>query len=297
MQLPQFLQGVVDSLRSLPRKAYFIAIPVPIFLVTVAITLATSGGGDDNQELALNPTVAPSLQNVDEPATSTATAVAQPTNTPVPTVAPPNRADCSAIQGTEYESPEEREWYLANCLGSGTASTNTNTGGGGGTTTSPSGQAVTGAAEYALGDRMIIPSLGIDASVNGVVVPANGAMPNPIGYFNFIWYDFSSNFGGLGGYAGAGGNHVVGCHVDSAIYGAVICWHVRSLSAGAQIQYIKSNGEVLNYTVTSSATYSANSDFAGIVASGTADLTIITCTGTFSGGSYDLRHVVTAVLS
>jgi len=298
VQIPQFLQGVIASLRSLPRQAYFIAVPVPIFLITVAVTLATSGG-EDAPELAVNPTaLVPSSQNIDEPSTATATATtaaSTPTPTPVPAA---NREDCDEIQGTAYESPEEREWYLANCLNGQTATTD-NSGGGaapsGGGVTTPSGPATTGAGEFVLGDRMLIPSIGVDASVNGVQVPSSGAMPDPKGYFNFVWYDFSY-FGGLGGYAGSG-NHVVGCHVDSAVYGVVLCWHVRSLAAGAQIQYIKANGEVINYTVVSSNTYSANVDFSGIVAAGTADLTIITCTGTFAGGSYDQRHVVQAVRS
>jgi hypothetical protein len=37
---------------------------------------------------------------------------------------------------------------------------------------------------------------------------------------------------------------------------------------------------------------SAATDFSGIVAGGAADMTIITCTGTFSGGHYENRHVV-----
>lgn len=294
MQLPGFIQGPVNSLRGLPRKAYFLAIPIPIFLVAVAVTLAFDGGDDDDPNLAVNPTaVTPSLDNIDAPATATVTSTPRPrpTNTPEPTPEAPNREDCDAIRGTDYQSPEEREWYLANCLGN----TQTATGGGGGGGTSPSGPAVTGGWEYALGDQLMIPSLGINASVNGVAVPPSGAMPDPVGYFNFVWYDFS-NFGGLGGSAGSG-NYVVGCHVDSAVYGAALCYNVRSLGAGAQIQLATADGRLLNYTVVSSVSYSAYTDFSGIVASGTADLTIITCTGTFSGGSYDQRHVVQAVLS
>jgi len=30
---------------------------------------------------------------------------------------PPNRADCAAIRGTDYLSPQERDWFLASCLG------------------------------------------------------------------------------------------------------------------------------------------------------------------------------------
>jgi hypothetical protein len=34
-----------------------------------------------------------------------------------PTPAPAeNRQDCNAIRGTDYLSPEERDWFLANCV-------------------------------------------------------------------------------------------------------------------------------------------------------------------------------------
>lgn len=83
----------------------------------------------------------------------------------------------------------------------------------------------------------------------------------------------------------------------SAVYGTAIFWFVRDLAPGATIQYVTSAGEVISYVVTSSVAYDANNDFGPIVATGAADLTIITCTGTFSGGSYNLRHVVQAVRS
>jgi hypothetical protein len=288
VQLPPFVEDVLRSLQALPRAVLFAGVLVPIFLVTVVVSLATSGGEDEDPVLAVNPSATPALSNVDEPATATATVPAA-TSTPEPTPEPANRADCAAIQGTAYESPEEREWYLANCLGGG----QTASGDGGGT--SPSGPAVTGGVEYSLGHRMIIPSVGIDASVNGVQVPSSGAMPNPAGYFNFLWYDFAA-FGGLGGTLDSG-NYVVGCHVDSAVYGLALCYYVRDLGAGASIQVVGADGAVRNYTVVSSTSYSANTDFSGIVSAGAADLTIITCTGTFAGGSYDQRHVVQAVRS
>ena len=43
------------------------------------------------------------------------------TPAPVPSPSPTpdtrlNRADCATIRGTEYHSPEERRWFLANCV-------------------------------------------------------------------------------------------------------------------------------------------------------------------------------------
>jgi hypothetical protein len=39
------------------------------------------------------------------------------TNTPESTAEPvTNRADCAKIRGTDYLSPDERTWFLANCV-------------------------------------------------------------------------------------------------------------------------------------------------------------------------------------
>lgn len=40
----------------------------------------------------------------------------KPTPTPRPTEPPPDRTDCGQIRGTPYRSPQEREWFLANCI-------------------------------------------------------------------------------------------------------------------------------------------------------------------------------------
>jgi lipoprotein-anchoring transpeptidase ErfK/SrfK len=45
---------------------------------------------------------------------SNATATATPS--PTPTVILPDRSDCASIQGTQYRSDDERDFYLANCL-------------------------------------------------------------------------------------------------------------------------------------------------------------------------------------
>ena len=277
----------------MPRKAYFLAVPIPIFLVTVAVTLATSGGGNQTPELAVAPTVAPSLDNIDAPPTASLTP--RPTSTAVPTVAPPNRADCDAIQGTEYQSPEEREWYLANCLNRDTAATDTTGGGGaaagGGGTAAGGGTHVSG-TEYALGARLIIPSIGVDATVNGMDVGPDGAMPDPVGYFTAVQYRFPYH-PSLGVT-----NIVLAAHVDCCCCyagggsGTALFWSVRDLAPGATAQYVGPDGRVTNYVVVSSYAVPDGSDFGGIVANGAADMTLITCTGTFGGGHYNERHVV-----
>ncbi len=297
MQLPEFLQGIIDSLRNMPRKALLLAIPLSIFLVTVAITLATSGGGDDSPELAINPTVSPSINNIDAAPTKSPTPVATKTPVPAPTAAPANRADCDAIRGTDYESPEERTWFLANCIGGATANTSTGTetntgggggGGGGGGTVPVTGNTAYG-GEYALGDTLVIPSLGINAPVNGATVPSTGAMPDPAGYFSAVWYDFS-NFGGLGGYLD--GNLVLAAHVDCAAChngssGLALFYYIGSLVPGAEVQYYSHDGTVATYAVRAVNIYSPGTDWSSIVATSTADMTLITCGGTWDPAAHE----------
>jgi sortase (surface protein transpeptidase) len=129
-------------------------------------------------------------------------------------------------------------------------------------------------------------------------VGADGLMPDPSGYFNAVWYNFSS-IPGLGGYVN-GGNLVMAGHVDCArchngASGAAVFYNTRQLQPGAEIQYY-SGGKLYKYTVFQVADYNSASDWAAIVAAGTADLTIITCNGTFdpSAHEYNLRNVVFA---
>jgi LPXTG-site transpeptidase (sortase) family protein len=290
VRLPAFLE-------QLPRGAYVLAIPAIAFVVTVAVVLGTSGGGDGNNDSAQpQPTPRLTSANLDVPAvTPTSVPRAEP---PAPSL-PPNRANCDQIRGTAYESPEERDWYLANCIniassggGGGGSGGGSSSGSGGGAISGPS---TVGGGEYALGDRLVIPRAGVNAPMNGVAVPSSGAMPDPVGYFNGVLYDFP-NHPGLGGSPG-NGNAVIAGHVDSARYGAAIFYNVRNLGAGDTIQYVKANGQVLNYVVTSSYAIPASGpNWNQIASSGAADLTLITCTGTFAAGEYNQRHVVHARL-
>jgi sortase (surface protein transpeptidase) len=287
MRLPTILEGV-------PRIAYILAIPLVAFIVTVGIVLGTSSGGneDNTKNVAALPTVKLSVDNIDAPA-ATATPKPQATATSVPE---PNRKDCNAIRGTAYQSGSERDWYLANCTGAtaNTATTNSGGGGGGGggggTTTTAGGH--TYGTEYALGAQLIIPSINLNASVTGMDVGANGAMPDPNGYFNVVQYNFP-NHPGMGGT-----NKVIAGHVDCAhCYsgggsGTAVFWYIRQLSVGASAQYVNPDGSVTNYVVVNAYAVPDGTDFSGVVASGSADMTLITCTGTFSSGSYNNRYIV-----
>lgn len=212
---------------------------------------------------------------------------AQAAPTPVPTATPtpappenvaPNRKDCDAIRNTPFQSPEEQAWYRANCArfdGPAVAAAGTN--------------------QVPIGDTLIIPSAGINTPVHRATVPESGAMPDPVGYFNAVWYDFSK-FDSYGGYAHAG-NLILSGHVDCARCinggsGRAVFWSIRNLKVGDTAEYQLASGEKITYVVVKSEALSVNADWAAIVASNAADMTLITCTGSFIGGEYNQRHVV-----
>jgi LPXTG-site transpeptidase (sortase) family protein len=236
--------------------------------VTAFALVACGGGGKDKNDSA----------------SADSTAEASPSPEVSPTAAVNFRQDCAAILGTPFTNDDEKNWYAANCA----------------RTDGPK-VAAAGTTQVPIGDTLIIPAAGIEAPVSRSTVPESGAMPDPAGYFNALWYDFSK-FDSYGGYANAG-NLILSGHVDCAhcvgdpngktgSSGTAVFWNVRKLKAGDTAQYKTADGEVVNYVVVSSEALSVNSDWDKIVSSSTADMTLITCTGTFSGGEYDQRHVV-----
>jgi hypothetical protein len=274
------LQEKLQQLSRVPRTAFIVGIPVIAFAITIGFSLATSGS-DDKPEAS--PTVGVNVQR------SQATPTTGPTGpTPIP-----DRTSCAEIQGTSYRSDSERTWFINNCAG-GSASGTTTTSGGGGAT----GGARPTAAEVALGDRLVIPKIGVNAPVSRMAVGGDGVMPDPLGYFNVVLYDFSG-LPGLGGTPTDGGNAVMAGHVDcgrcyNGSAGIAVLYYMRNLVVGDTIEYYTQSGTVIRYTVTFAGDYQPTADWASIVASGSADITIITCTGTFSGGEYNLRRVVQA---
>ena len=283
------------SIAGLPKITYVLVGAAALFVAVLGVSLASRGGGDD-EKAAISTT--PSINNIDEPLRASPTASPVPTQLAVveeasPTPEPePNRENCNAIRGTAYVSVLEREWYLNNCLNqpataaatSGSGGGSSGGGGSGAASPRPSGEA-------SLGTRLVVPGAGINAPVTATTVGSDGTMPDPIGYFNAVLYDFP-NHPGLGG-----SNKVLAGHVDCGRCinggpGTAVFYSVRNLGAGSTAQWYNSDGSVENYVAIASYSLSAEEDFTDIVASGAADLTLITCTGTFSSGEYDRRHVV-----
>jgi hypothetical protein len=273
-------------LSRLERWHLLLAVPLAAFVVTFGVTLAVDGDTPEAESTEQQQVSAESLVVRAEAPAPIPTATLEPTATQPPA----NREDCAAIEGTDYQSPEERDWYLANCNGGGGSTAST---GGGQGTPAYTGPATVGAAEFALGDRLIIPAAGVNASVTGSVVGGSGQMTSPVGYFNAVWYDFSG-FPGIGGYVDSG-NLVVAGHVDCArchngASGGAVFYNIRNLKAGDSIQYVTAAGQTQNYVVTSAQWFEPGANWAAILSSGAADLSIVTCIGTFDSSRHEYTH-------
>lgn len=142
------------------------------------------------------------------------------------------------------------------------------------------------------GERLRIPSIGVDAPFSVHPVGDDGQMPNPNGPEDVAWYDFSA-WDGLGGVPGRGGNVVLAGHVDYINYGPAVFWRLRELAPGDRVQILLNDGTVAEYAIEFSKTVPADeADWTPIV-SATADesVTLITCVGQFSAGHYSDRQI------
>lgn len=141
-----------------------------------------------------------------------------------------------------------------------------------------------------------IPAIGVNASVYARTVGTNGQMGNPAGAWDVIWYDFSQNWPGLGGYPGTGfSNAVYAGHVDYIRVGPAVFWSVRNLAPGDLIHVNSANGTV-TYVVQWSAWAGPTEDFTQYVSQTGSDVvTLVTCIGGFSGGHYSNRLIVRGI--
>ncbi len=144
-----------------------------------------------------------------------------------------------------------------------------------------------------LGDRLIVPSIGIDAPFTYRQVPASGQMPNPDGPEDVAYYDFGQ-WPGLGGLPGQGGNVVLAGHVDYIDYGQAVFWDLGKLKIGDRIQIRMKDGSVIEYQVEFNKHIDAgNANWEAIVAGTEQEsITLITCSGEFSAGHYNNRQIV-----
>jgi hypothetical protein len=90
---------------------------VGVVLVIAASAYSGLSSSDVQDALAERTTPVPASESYPDPSLTPISLSPTPTNTPASTATRvSNRLDCAQIRGTEYYSPEERTWYLANCV-------------------------------------------------------------------------------------------------------------------------------------------------------------------------------------
>jgi len=156
--------------------------------------------------------------------------------------------------------------------------------------------------------RLRVPVLGVDAPLSMQNVGSDGAMPNPLGPSDVVWYDFAS-WEGYGGAIGDGANAILSGHVDYAGFvawagvefrGPGVFFSLDLLSPGDIVE-VEVNGELLQYAVQWQRQVEATDSAAWtelLSANVEVDsLTIITCGGQFNSAAraYLDRVVVRAV--
>ena len=151
--------------------------------------------------------------------------------------------------------------------------------------------------------RLRVPALGVDAPLGQTRVGSNGVMPNPAGPSDVLWYDFSE-WEGIGGAIGGGGNAVFSAHVDYAArvqYAGVdyrgrgVFFGLSLLSPGDMIE-VETGGRILRYAVSWRDTVNAeDTDWNEVLSSDVAvdSITLITCGGEFD---FDSRSYVDRVV-
>jgi LPXTG-site transpeptidase (sortase) family protein len=143
------------------------------------------------------------------------------------------------------------------------------------------------------GSRIMIPKIGVNAEFSYKVVGGDGQMPNPNGPTDVAYYDFSQ-WPGLGGLPGAGGNVVVAGHVDYIRHGPAVFWDLHNLAPGDIVQIQMNDGSVIEYAIEFNKHIEVgDADWTAIVA-GTAEesITLITCGGEFEAGHYTNRQIL-----
>jgi hypothetical protein len=149
---------------------------------------------------------------------------------------------------------------------------------------------------YGSDDRLLVPSIGVDAPVNIRDVGFDAVLGVPIGAADVVRYEFKA-YPHLGGHVGGDGPKVIGGHLDYYYVGPAVFWDLASVSVGDQIHY---KDGVLTYTYV--VDWVAHVPFSEslnpyIEGSDGDTVMLITCFGVFDRvqfGGYNQRTIVHA---
>lgn len=137
--------------------------------------------------------------------------------------------------------------------------------------------------------RLRIPSLQIDTTIQHVGVNKNGNMGTPSNFTDVAWYKY-------GPAPGDSGSAVIAGHVDNALSLSGVFKDLNQIEVGDRVYVEDATGRELVFEVTSVRTYPYDDVPTEILfnASGTRRLNLITCEGTWlkDKKTYDQRLVV-----
>ena len=144
--------------------------------------------------------------------------------------------------------------------------------------------------------QLIIPSIGVDATVNSFGLDANSIPEVPLNGQEVAWYNWSAE-------PGTGSNAVLAGHVTWS--GTGVFYYLDQLSGGEEILLRSAEGTELSYTVDGTFLIDPSDPAALTMMAPTDDdtITVITCGGTYFptggpfGGDYTDRRIVRASLS
>jgi len=145
-------------------------------------------------------------------------------------------------------------------------------------------------------DRLIVSKIGVDAPIEVLRVD-DGVIRAPSGPEVVGLYDFSSYFPSYGGRPGFGQNAVFGGHVDYIDYGPAVFWDLSELEEGDEVEVRLTDGTVYRYAVTWNKTFPWSDvpwDYVLQSENGNESVTLMTCSGAWTGSQYTNARVVRA---
>jgi sortase A len=143
----------------------------------------------------------------------------------------------------------------------------------------------------ALPERLLVPSIGVDAPVHVVGLDEEGGMASPDGPEPVGWYTFSPT-------PGNPGNTVFSGHRDWRTGVTAVFWRLGELVPGDRLSVVLADGNAVSYEVVLSVLVGENDMTVGEIVGQTEEeiITLITCEGVFDAETknYNLRRVVWA---
>lgn len=137
-------------------------------------------------------------------------------------------------------------------------------------------------------EKLIIPKIKVEASVEKVGLLKNGAVGVPSGTEHVAWYK-------KGAKPGQNGNAVIDGHVDS-YKGPAVFFHLEDLKKNDKVYVVGKDGKKLTFKVVKIESYpTGNAPIEKVFGyTNQPMLNLITCTGTYqeSKGTHDHRLVV-----